>query len=98
MFSLTPSLQTIPPYDFSRVNSSQAISFQSCPQLKVGVVKDHISTISYQSCDLSPSALNDIFTNLGLTGSGKTITIGGNWGASGCNRSIATAKGWAVSG
>ena len=53
--------------------------------------------ISFADCKLSAAALNEIFTNLG-TASAQTITIINNYGAATCNRSIATAKGWTVTG
>lgn len=47
---------------------------------------------------LDSTALNEIYTNASATGAGKTITVTGNWGAPNDNPSIATAKGWAVTG
>lgn len=48
---------------------------------------------------LGAEALNTVFTNLATAASGsQTITITGNPGAATCNRSIATAKGWTVTG
>ncbi|MEJ5245814.1 MAG: leucine-rich repeat domain-containing protein [Bacteroidota bacterium] len=49
--------------------------------------------VSY--CSLDANALNTLFGDL-ETVTGKTIRITGNPGASTCNTSIATAKGWAV--
>jgi hypothetical protein len=54
----------------------------------------HIN-ISYNN--LSAAALNQVFTDL-PTLSGKTINITGCTGAATCTRSIATAKGWTVTG
>jgi len=54
----------------------------------------HIN-ISYNN--LSATALNQVFTDL-PTLSGKTINITGCTGAATCTRSIATAKGWTVTG
>jgi hypothetical protein len=56
------------------------------------------ATISFAYCSLGATELNEIFSGLSATGAGKTITITGNPGAATCSRSIATAKGWAVSG
>lgn len=56
------------------------------------------SNISYANCTLSPTALDQIFTNLASVTGGQIITITNNWGSSGCNRSIATGKGWTVTG
>jgi surface protein len=55
-------------------------------------------TISFASGSLGGTELNEIFYGLSVTGAGKTITITGNVGTSTCTRSIATAKGWTVSG
>jgi hypothetical protein len=46
---------------------------------------------------ITSAQLNAIFTNL-PTVTSRTIIITGCTGASGCNRSIATAKGWTVTG
>ena len=48
--------------------------------------------------NLDSTALNEIYTNASATGNGKTITVTGNWGAANDTPSIATAKGWAVTG
>jgi hypothetical protein len=57
------------------------------------------ATISYINTSMSPTALNELFTSLAtLSGVCASINITGNWGSSGCNRSIATSKGWTVIG
>jgi surface protein len=48
--------------------------------------------------NLDSTALDEIYTNASATGAGKTITVTGNWGAANDTPSIATAKGWAVTG
>ena len=48
--------------------------------------------------NLDSTALDEIYTNAAATGAGKTITVTNNWGAANDNPSIATAKGWAVTG
>lgn len=53
--------------------------------------------MSLASCNLNTAALNRIFTDLGTVTS-ATITITGTPGAATCDRSIATAKGWTVTG
>lgn len=67
-------------------------------KVRRAVVKGVNASISYQNCFLSSGALNEVFDNLSNTGTGKTVTITNNWGATGCNRGIATAKGWTVAG
>ena len=59
-----------------------------------GGTTPHIN-ISYTMLDAT--ALNQVFTDL-PTITAKTINITGAIGAAGCNRSIATAKGWTVTG
>jgi hypothetical protein len=57
------------------------------------------ATLSYLNCSLSPTALNNVFNGLAtLSGVCASINITGNWGSSGCNRSLATSKGWTVIG
>jgi len=53
--------------------------------------------INVSYCDLGITALNQLFTDL-PTVTSKTINITGCTGAAGCTRSIATAKGWTVTG
>jgi hypothetical protein len=52
-----------------------------------------------QDCNLSAEAINAFFTSLGTQGGWKgLLVIGQNPGASICNPTIATTKGWTVSG
>ena len=44
------------------------------------------------------AALNEIYANLSANGAGKTITVTGNYGTASDDPSIATAKGWTVTG
>ena len=55
------------------------------------------AALSVAFCNLNAAALNRIFTDLGTVTSG-TITIMSTPGAATCNRSLATAKGWTVTG
>ena len=77
--------------NFNRLNSLRLLNTGagqwagSSPQINV----------SY--CDLGIAALNQLFTDL-TTITSKTINITGCTGAAGCTRSIATAKGWTVTG
>jgi hypothetical protein len=54
-------------------------------------------TFSVANCKLSAAALNEIYTNL-ATVTGQTITVSGNHGTNADDPTIATAKGWTVSG
>lgn len=53
--------------------------------------------INVSYCDLDITALNQLFTDL-PTVVGKTINITSCTGAAGCTRTIATLKGWTVTG
>lgn len=71
--------------------------FTSCPALRSGRLVGTAQHISYSNCHLGPAALNEIYRGL-ATVSAKTITVAGNWGAASDDPSIATAKGWTVTG
>ena len=58
-----------------------------------GVTETH----SYLNCNLLSEALDNIYTNLAYV-TGKTITVTGNPGVTGDDPSIATNKGWTVTG
>lgn len=100
MFAGCSSLQKIPQFISSSVTSSSNVSsfFAQCPSLIKGRTNGIQYSISYSNCKLSAAALDDIFTGLGTASGAQTITIGGNPGAATCDRSIATAKGWTVTG
>ena len=55
------------------------------------------AVLSVASCNLNAAALNRIFTDLGTVTSG-VITITNTPGGATCDRSLATAKGWTVTG
>lgn len=59
--------------------------------------KDFRFSFSVAFCKLSAAALNEIYTNL-PTVVGQTITVSNNYGTTGDNPAIATAKGWTVTG
>jgi hypothetical protein len=77
--------------NFNRLNSLRLLNAGagqytgSSPQIAVGY------------CNLGAAALNQLFTDL-PTITSKTIDITSCTGATTCNRSIATAKGWTVTG
>lgn len=54
--------------------------------------------LSITGTAMNAQALNLLYTNLSSSGAGKTVTITGALGAPNDNPSIATAKGWTVSG
>ena len=71
--------------------------FGNCNSLARIEAKDFRFTFSVQNCKLSATALNEIYTNL-PTVTSQTITVTGNYGAATDDPTIATAKGWTVTG
>lgn len=72
--------------------------FTSCSSLKRMGITNINASFTVANCSLDSNALNEIYTNLSATGAGKTITVTGNWGTANDTPSIATTKGWTVSG
>ena len=99
MFANCNSLTSVPALNVSSVTNSSGYSsmFNSCSNLTKIQAKDFKFTFSVTGCKLSSSALNEIYTNL-PTVTGQTITVSNNWGTSGDDPTIATAKGWTVTG
>lgn len=73
-------------------------TFSNCGSLKRMGITNINASVDIQNCSLDANALNEIYTNLSATGTGKTITVTNNWGTPNDNPAIATAKGWGVSG
>lgn len=96
MFSTCPSLQSIPAYD-TRSGTLFTSMFLDSNSLKRGVLYGTTKHISYTNCELSGAELDAIYTALG-TGTSQIITVTNNWGNASDTPSIATAKGWTVSG
>lgn len=80
---------------FNGVNGGFAVN---CNSLKKVTITGMNASITFSNCQLSASALDTIYTNLSSTGSGKTITVTGNYGTTSDNPAIATAKSWTVTG
>ena len=97
MFNACSSLVSVPAINVSAVTTGNfANMFASCPSLASCGMTGINQTISFLNCKLSAAQINAIFNNLSASGSGKTITVTGNYGAASCTTSIATAKGWTV--
>ena len=93
------SLTTVPALVTTSVTSSSNFSsmFTTCSSLARIQAKDFLWTFSVANCKLSATALNEIYTNL-PTVTAQTITITGNYGTATDDPTIATAKGWTVTG
>lgn len=99
MFLQCFSLQTVPALSGSGATSSSTYSiiFSNCSSLSDINITDFKYTFSVASCKLSADRLNEIYTNL-PTVTGQTLTVTGNYGTASDDPSIATAKGWTVTG
>ncbi len=98
MFSGCASLIEIPPLVVSSATTLGTTVFNGCSALTKGTLVGAKVSIGYANCLLSAASLNDIYTNLASGVTGQTITVTGNPGIAGDNPSIATAKGWTVTG
>jgi len=90
------------PFSVLGVNGQSATNFNLLFSLRLlntstGQYAGTSPQINVSYCDLGITALNQLFTDL-PTITSKTINITGCTGAAGCTRSIATAKGWIVTG
>ena len=99
MFSNCVSLTSVPALVTTAITASSGFNstFNACASLTKIEAKDFRFTFSVANCKLSAAALNEIYTNL-PTVTGQTITVSGNYGTTGDDPTIATAKGWTVSG
>lgn len=95
MFFYCYSLQTIPALDCS-ASTNMGNFARDCFGLK-RCEATGIKRTTWFNATLGPDELNEIYTNL-ATVTGQTITVTGNYGTASDNPSIATAKGWTVTG
>lgn len=96
-FEACHTLSEIPALDMSSSTNNTNICYQSYSLKKMGITGIKTTT-SVRYCNLSSAALDEIYTNLASGVSGQTITVSNNPGIGGDDPSIATAKGWTVSG
>jgi hypothetical protein len=99
MFNNCFSLTSVPALITTAVAASSGFNntFAACNSLARIQAKEFNFTFSVANCKLSAAALNEIYTNL-PTVTGQTITVTGNYGVAGDDPTIATAKGWTVTG
>ena len=97
LFSGCTALTTIPSYNLGAVTSGSFLNtFGACSSLSRFSATGMNQSFTVANCKLSATELNTMFGNLSNTGTGKTVTVTGNYGAATCDTSIATAKGWSV--
>lgn len=99
MFLTCTSLASVPALDGNAATSNVTYGsmFLNCSALARSEVTNFKFSHSYANCKLSATELDAIYTRL-PTVTGQTITVTGNYGTAGDNTSIATAKGWTVTG
>ena len=94
LFSYCESLQICPNITAGTLYTSNTSFLTTCYSLK-RMLMPLKYTFSVAYAKMSANALNEMFSIL-PTVTGQTVTITGNYGASTCDTTIATAKGWTV--
>jgi surface protein len=99
MFQSCNLLTSVPALVTTTVTAASGFSnmFATCNSLARIEAKDFRFTFSVANCKLSAAALDEIYTNLPIV-VGQTITVTGNYGIAGDDPTIATLKGWTVTG
>jgi len=97
MFNNCRTLQSVPLFN-TAAGTIFSNMFISCFSLQSAALAGTPITHSYTGCKLSATELNRIYTNLKSGVAARTITVSNNYGTAGDNPSIATAKGWTVTG
>jgi surface protein len=99
MFQSCISLQSVPTLNCSNATAITLFAL-SCNGLKRCQATGIKGTVSFASCTLGATELNEIYTNLAdLTAlPTQTITVTNNYGTATDNPTIATAKNWTVTG
>jgi hypothetical protein len=99
MFSGCFSLSSVPALTVTAVSSSGNFSnmFLTCNSISRIQASNFSFTFSVANCKLGATELNEIYTNLPVA-VGQTITVSNNVGTTGDDPTIATLKGWTVTG
>lgn len=90
-------LETIGDIGMANVTNT-AEAFGGCHKVRSLTLRGLKVSVSIKFMSLDATALDAVFTSLGTANAGATINITGNPGAATCNKTIATNKGWAVTG
>jgi hypothetical protein len=98
MFQSCYALRAIPLFNVANGTTGLDTMLSNCFSLQVGAMSGTKVNVTYTNCKLSSTELDAIYTNLASGVTAKTITVTNNWGVSGDTPSIATAKGWTVTG
>ena len=102
IFNGCTTLVEVPEFDMSAVTNAAYLQtmFLGCNSLSRIRATGIPLSFSVSACKLSSTALDEIYTNLPTVASqpSKVITVSLNYGVSGDNPAIATAKGWMLVG
>jgi hypothetical protein len=82
--------------NITTVTTGSQGTFNQCYSLSKLIMPGMQIGFSIAGCNLTEDALNDLFTSLGTASGSQTIVVTGNPGASTCDTSIATNKGFTV--
>ena len=96
MFANCSSLQSVT-LDTGAVTNASYM-FNGCSSLQSVVLTGLTRGVSVANASLSSTALDALYTSLGTAAGSQTITVSGNYGTTGDDPSIATGKGWTISG
>ena len=91
-----PALTSIPAMDFNAITTTTNM-FASSASIRNILATGIKNTFSVANLSLSGTELNALYGRLANV-VGKTLTVTGNYGTASDNPTIATAKGWTVSG
>ena len=99
MFGSCSNLQTVGITSANGATSTSTYTsmFSGCVSLANIDTVNFKYTFTVANCKLSQPALDKLYTNL-ATVTGQTITVSQNWGTATDTISIATGKGWTVTG
>jgi surface protein len=97
MFYLCQALIEIPAMNLSLVTSASNFA-SGCWELRRSNVTGLTVAHSYSATKLTAAELNNIYTNLGTASGTPAITVTGAAGVTTDDPTIATAKGWTVTG
>lgn len=96
MLSTARSLTSVPALDFTGATTIGLLAPNATSISDINIINIGVS-LSVAGLKLTAVRLNEIFRNLKTT-TGQTITITNCPGAATCDRTIATSKGWTVTG
>jgi hypothetical protein len=95
MFASCQYISIIPAFDTTNINNNTTIFSASGNLVRMDMPLRYTFTVATNK--LSSAELDNIYTKL-IANTGQTITVTGNFGVAFDTTSIATAKGWTVTG